>query len=89
MAHVTIELWAKRSRYRKTLAAAGRPDLEVIVEGTATHEIREQWLDSTRARKELNWTPLYGFEMGLAQTARWYEAYLGRADVKASSGEVT
>lgn len=74
---------------RKTLEAAGRPDLEIVIEGNATHEIREQWLDSTRARTELNWKPLYGLEMGLAQTVRWYEAYLGRAPVKAASREIS
>ncbi len=63
---------------RLTLAAVGRPELEPVVEGTATHEIREQWLDGSRARTELNWKPLYGLERGLAETVKWYEAYLGR-----------
>lgn len=64
---------------RKTLEASGRSDLEIVVERTARHEIREQWLDSTRARTELNWMPLFGLEAGLLQTVGWYEAYLGRA----------
>lgn len=66
---------------QKTLEATGRPDLEIVIERTAAHEIRDQWLDSTRARTELNWVPLYGLESGLTQTVKWYEACLGRAVV--------
>ena len=63
---------------RKTLQAVGRPDLEPVVKGVATHEIREQWLDSTRARTELGWKPAYGLEAGLRETVKWYDAYLRR-----------
>ena len=63
---------------KKTLAAAGRPDLSITVEGKATSEIKEQWLDSSRARSQLGWKPRYGLEAGLSQTVRWYEEYLGR-----------
>jgi CDP-glucose 4,6-dehydratase len=64
---------------RKTLEAAGRPDLEPVVKATARHEIPEQWLDSARARRELGWSPLYGLDAGLAETVKWYAAYLGDA----------
>jgi CDP-glucose 4,6-dehydratase len=67
---------------RKTLKAIGKSDLEIIVEGKATSEIREQWLDSTRAREELNWKPVYGLEEGLTQTVAWYRAYLTTRSVK-------
>ena len=60
---------------RKTLEAAGRPDLEIIVGGGARHEIQDQWLDSTRARAELAWTPKYTLEDGLVETVKWYDAY--------------
>lgn len=63
---------------RKTLEAAGRPELEIVVEGSARHEIPEQWLDSTRARTELGWKPAWGLEAGLAETVKWYETLLGR-----------
>lgn len=61
---------------RKTLEAAGRPDLKPIIQATATHEIPNQCLDSTRAREEFKWNPLYGLETGLVHTVRWYEDYL-------------
>jgi CDP-glucose 4,6-dehydratase len=62
---------------RKTLEAAGRPDIEPVVKATASHEIPEQWLDSGRARRELGWVPLYGLDAGLGETVKWYAAYLG------------
>lgn len=62
---------------RKTLEAMGRADLEPIIEGRRLQEIPEQWLDSTRAKTELNWQPRFGLEEGLSQTARWYERYFG------------
>jgi CDP-glucose 4,6-dehydratase len=61
---------------RMVLAAAGRSDLVPDVQGTATHEIPDQRLDSTRARTELGWKPAFGLEAGLAETVRWYRAYL-------------
>lgn len=64
---------------RKTLAAAGRPDLETVIEGTARHEIQDQWLDSTRARHELDWTPRFSLEAALAETVEWYAAYFRSA----------
>ena len=63
---------------KKALEAGGRPDLSITVEGKATSEIKEQWLDSSRARSQLGWKPSYGLEAGLSQTVRWYEEYLGR-----------
>lgn len=63
---------------RKTLEAAGRSDLEITVEGKSTSEIREQWLDSSRARKELNWKFVYGLEKGLKQTVDWYKTFFNR-----------
>ena len=62
---------------RLVLGAAGRGDLRPDVQGTATHEIPDQRLDSTRARTELGWKPAYGLETGLAETVEWYRAYLG------------
>jgi CDP-glucose 4,6-dehydratase len=40
-------------------------------------EISYQVLDSTKARQELGWHPLYTLEAGLAKTIAWYEEYLG------------
>jgi CDP-glucose 4,6-dehydratase len=61
------------------LAAAGRQDLEPTVLGQASHEIREQFLDSTRARTKLGWSPKFGVVDGLARTVGWYRQHLGVA----------
>lgn len=72
---------------RKTLEAAGRPDLEPVVEGRTLPEIPAQWLDSTRARTELGWKLRYGLEEGLAQTLQWYEQHLGRTTLQEALGD--
>ncbi|MGE0547028.1 MAG: NAD-dependent epimerase/dehydratase family protein [Kofleriaceae bacterium] len=61
----------------QTLVAAGRPDLEPIVLGQASHEIKEQFLDATKARTQLGWSPRFGLGEGLARTVRWYQHHLG------------
>jgi CDP-glucose 4,6-dehydratase len=50
-------------------------DLVPDVRDEATSEIKEQYLDSTRARRELGWVPIVGLEDGLRRTAAWYQAY--------------
>jgi len=42
----------------------------------ASDEIREQYLDSTRAREELGWRPAVGLDEGLRRTIAWYRAHL-------------
>jgi CDP-glucose 4,6-dehydratase len=39
-------------------------------------------LDSTRARKELGWEPLFGLEDGLGMTAEWFRGYRDGKDVR-------
>ena len=39
-------------------------------------EIRDQYLDSTKARELLDWKPRYGLEEGLARTVDWYVSLL-------------
>jgi CDP-glucose 4,6-dehydratase len=39
-------------------------------------QIPNQVLDSTKARQELGWKPLYTLEDGLRETIAWYEDYL-------------
>jgi CDP-glucose 4,6-dehydratase len=49
-----------------------RPD----VRNEASNEIRHQYLDSTKARTMLGWTPAYDFDGSLRETVSWYEGYL-------------
>lgn len=64
---------------RAVLRVCGRPDLEPVVEGTASKEIRDQYLSAEKARRVLGWTPRFGLEAGLVRTVEWYRGYLGRA----------
>ena len=49
-----------------------RPD----VRNEVSHEIRDQYLDASRARALLGWRCQYDLEAGLQKTIRWYEAFL-------------
>ena len=48
-----------------------RPD----VRNEATNEIRDQYLDATKAKSMLGWTPAYTFDETLRATVDWYKRY--------------
>ena len=54
-----------------------RADLEPIVLNQARAEIPNQYLDSSKAARELGWSPRYTLESGLRETIAWYRAFLG------------
>jgi len=54
-------------------------DLEPEIRNEASHEIREQWLNTSRARERLGWQPLFTLEGGLRRTVEWYRQFLGEA----------
>ena len=58
------------------LAAVGRTDLEPVVLGQASHEIKAQFLDAEKARTRLGWKPAFGVTEGLARTVGWYREHL-------------
>jgi CDP-glucose 4,6-dehydratase len=45
------------------------------IRNEASHEIRCQRLNSERARRELDWEPLFAFEDGLERTSAWYRNF--------------
>lgn len=67
---------------RAVLCAMDAEHLEPVVANTAEAEIRHQYLDSRKAREQLNWVPRYSLGEGLARTAEWYRAFLGASQVK-------
>lgn len=62
----------------RTLAAAGRPDLEPEVQGNAPGEIQAQFLSSTKAKDLLGWEPQAKLDARLEKTAMWYKENLHR-----------
>lgn len=58
------------------LRLMGRVDLEPVIENNASSEIREQYLDSSKARERLGWSPQYNMEDGLKETIEWYRSEL-------------
>ena len=56
-----------------------RPDLEPVILNQARAEIPNQYLDSSKAERELGWSPRYTLESGLLETIEWYRAFLGTA----------
>ncbi len=62
---------------RAVLRQMGREDLQPIIRNEAKGEIKDQSLDSTKARNVLGWTPSYKLEDGLKKTIQWYREYFG------------
>lgn len=60
----------------RVLAAAGRSDLVPEIQNQASHEIRAQFLDATKAKQRLGWKPRFTLDQGLAQTYAWYRTAL-------------
>ena len=56
--------------------AVGRTDLEPLIQADAPFEIPAQWLDATKARTRLGWTPGFSLRDGLAHTVAWYREIL-------------
>jgi len=46
------------------------------VRNEASNEIPHQYLSSSKARRELGWTPNCDFETGMRRTIEWYRGFL-------------
>src|SRR5580704_2388454 len=55
-----------------TLRIMGRTDLQPVIQNIASSEIREQYLDASKARERLGWRPRYGMEEAIRETVDWY-----------------
>ena len=65
----------------KIIAIMGS-DVQPDIRNEASNEIRIQYLDSSKARQLLNWSPSFTLEAGLQKTVRWYEQYFLKAHNK-------
>lgn len=57
---------------RLILDLCGKTTLEPKIRNEATHEIPEQALDCSKARRLLGWQPRYTLEEALRETIQWY-----------------
>lgn len=62
--------------YRAICEAAGRGDVEPQILNAAQGEIKDQYLDASKARTQLGWTPKVSLQEGLEKTCRWYRDLL-------------
>jgi CDP-glucose 4,6-dehydratase len=51
-------------------------DLEPVILNEVSNEIPHQYLSAAKARKQLNWRPMYTLEEGLSRTIKWYMKFL-------------
>ena len=54
--------------------------LEPEIRGEASNEIREQHLNSDKARQRLNWSPVHDLDSGLVKVVDWYRDFLDGSD---------
>lgn len=62
--------------------------LEPVIQDVATGEIRDQYLDSSKARSVLGWEPRCSLEDGLKATISWYVRFLEEQDGITACGSV-
>lgn len=55
-------------------------DLEPDIRNEATNEIKHQYLSAEKARKMLNWSPLFTLDKALATTVDWYKDFLDKSN---------
>ncbi len=60
----------------KKILVAMQSDLQPVIQNIATNEIRHQYLSAEKARRVLNWKPLFTLDEGLAKTIEWYRHHL-------------
>lgn len=53
-------------------------DLEPDVRNEATNEIRHQYLSAAKAKRMLDWQPLFTLDEALQRTIDWYQDFLGK-----------
>lgn len=62
----------------KTILSLMDSSLELDIRNEASNEIRHQYLSAARARRDLQWQPLFTLDEGLAKTIAWYRDFLAQ-----------
>jgi CDP-glucose 4,6-dehydratase len=62
-----------------------RTDLEPEILDSVKAEIRDQYLNSYKARRMLGWSPLHSLEQGLIKTIPWYRSYFSEEQKRAAN----
>lgn len=63
----------------RVLSIMGRTDLRPVIQNIASAEIREQFLDATKAKSVLGWSPRFGMDEGIRRTVAWYKDHFSAA----------
>lgn len=53
-------------------------DLQLDIRNEASHEIRHQYLSAAKAKRVLDWSPLFDLDSGLQKTIAWYTDFFGQ-----------
>jgi CDP-glucose 4,6-dehydratase len=61
----------------KILELMGKKDYPVKILNQSKGEIKDQYLSIEKAKKILNWSPIYSLEDGLRETIEWYRSFFG------------
>jgi CDP-glucose 4,6-dehydratase len=61
-------------------------DLVPDVRNEASNEIRNQYLDASKARTMLGWSPAFTFETSLRATIDWYARYFAASGIAEATG---
>lgn len=59
------------------LSLSPHPELDPWIMDEVTHEIKDQYLDSTKIHKMIGWAPAYSREQAMRETIDWYARHLG------------
>ena len=62
----------------KIIQISGKTHLKPIILNTVKSEIKEQYLDCSKAKGLLNWTVKSDLEKNLKKTYQWYEEFFNR-----------
>jgi CDP-glucose 4,6-dehydratase len=73
--------WSVLDMVKKILELTNS-SLEPDIRNEAQNEIKDQYLDSAKATRVLNWKPVFTLEQGLRSTIEWYEQYFASEAAK-------